>query len=254
MQHITKKSNKITQQNHPLNHQKKLKNLTNNYPFIINQPLFQHNISKLFNLTNILFKYFQNLNPPKHYTNFNILLFHNISIKNIINITYNFNKSKLSFFSNITLQNQSIISIKYNSFNTIQIYTLIIFIFKFITNNITSLIIIKSPKLHKPFYINILFITLSNLFYILQLLIKYNLHIILKFYQFQSIYKLLKIIKYSTKLNTSLNIIILSTIHFIIFIYPLKNKIFLTNQKIYLTTKINLTLNITYKFLIISFI
>lgn len=52
MQHIARESGGITQQDHPLNHQEKLENLTNDYPFVVNQPLFRHNMSRLFNLTN----------------------------------------------------------------------------------------------------------------------------------------------------------------------------------------------------------
>lgn len=254
MQHIARESGGITQQDHPLNHQEKVENLTNDYPFVVNQPLFRHNMSRLFNLTGILFECFQSLDPPKHCTDFDILLFRDISIGDVVDIACNFNKSKLSFFSNVTLQDQSIISIEYNSFDAIQICTLVIFIFGFVANSITSLMIIRSPKLHKPFYVSVLFIALSDLFCILQLLVRYGLHIMLGFCQFQSIYKLLEMIKYSTKLNASLNVMILSTVRFVMFVYPLRSRIFLTNRKVCLAAGMSLALSVTYGFLIVSFI
>lgn len=254
MQHMARESGGITQQDHPLNHQEKLENLTNDYPFIVNQPLFRHNMSRLFNLTGILFECFQSLDPPKHCIDFDILLFRDISIGDVVDIACNFNKSKLSSFSNVTLQDQSIISIEYNSFDAIQICTLVIFIFGFVANSITSLMIIKSPKLHKPFYVSVLFIALSDLFCILQLLVRYGLHIMLGFCQFQSIYKLLEMIKYSTKLNASLNVMILSTVRFVMFVYPLRSRIFLTNRKVCLAAGMSLALSVTYGFLIVSFI
>lgn len=160
----------------------------------------------------------------------------------------------MSFFSNVTLQDQSIISIEYNSFDAIQICTLVIFIFGFVANSITSLMIIRSPKLHKPFYVSVLFVALSDLFCILQLLVRYGLHIMLGFCQFQSIYKLLEMIKYSTKLNASLNVVILSTVRFVMFVYPLRSRIFLTNRKVCLAAGMSLALSVTYGFLIVSFI
>lgn len=254
MQHIARESGGITQQDHPLNHQEILENLTNDYPFDVNLPLFRHNMSRFFNLTGILFECFQSFDPPKHCKGFDILLFRDISIGDVVDIACNLNKSKLSFFSNVTLQDQSIISIEYNSFDAIQICTLVIFIFGFMANSITSLMIIRSPKLHKPFYISVLFVALSDLFCILQLLVRYGLHIMLGFCQFQSIYKLLEMIKYSTKLNASLNVMILSTVRFVMFVYPLRSRIFLTNRKVCLAAGMSLALSVTYGFLIVSFI
>lgn len=254
MQHNARESGGITQQDHPLIHQEKLENLTNDYPFDVNQPLFRHNMSRFFNLTGILFECFQSFDPPKHCKDFDILLFRDISIGDVVDIACNFNKSKLSFFSNVTLQDQSIISIEYNSFDAIQICTLVIFIFGLVANSITSLMIIRSPKLHKPFYVSVLFIALSDLFCILQLLVRYGLHIMLGFCQFQSIYKLLEMIKYSTKLNASLNVMILSTVRFVMFVYPLRSRIFLTNRKVCLAAGMSLALSVTYGFLIVSFI
>lgn len=243
-----------TQQDHPLSHLESLENLEDDYPFAVKQPHLTQNMSDFFNLTGILFECFHSLEPPKHCKDFDIQLFHDISLGDIVDITCNLNQFEFSFFPNFTSQDPNVISEVSTSIDAIEICNLVIFIFGFVANSVTSLMIIKSPRLHKPFYVSVCFLSLSDLFCILQFLARNGLRRLLGFCQFMSIYKLLEVIKYSTKLNASVNVMILSTVRFVMFVYPLRSKIFLTNRKVFLAAGMSLALSVVYGILIVYFI
>lgn len=235
-----------TQQDQHLSHLESLENLENDYPFAVKQPIFTRNMSDFFNLTGILFECFHSLEPPKHCKDLDIQLFHDISLGDFADIRCNLNHFEFSFLPNFTFQGPNVISEVSTSIDGIEICNLVIFIFGFVANSITSLMIIKSPRLHKPFYVSVFFISLSDLFCILQFLARNGLRRLLGFCQFMSIYKLLEMIKYSTKLNASLNVMILSTVRFVMFVYPLRSKIFLTSRKVFLAAGVSLALSVVY--------
>lgn len=54
----------------------------------------------------------------------------------------------------------------------------------------------------------------------------------------------------STKFNTSLNVITMTTVRYVMFVYPLQSRVWLTNKKIFLCGGVNLVLSVAYGLLL----
>lgn len=129
------------------------------------------------------------------------------------------------------------------------ISTLVISGVGFLANVITVGVIVKITKLHKPFYFSILFLALSDivfhiLFYIQMGVNKVHVCTYIK------INRVIKTLDYSTKFNTSLNVIIMTTVRYVMFVYPLRSRVWLTNKKIFLCGGVSLVLSIAYGLLL----
>lgn len=122
-----------------------------------------------------------------------------------------------------------------------------------IANIITVVMILRTLRLHRPFYYSVLFLALSDICFHCLFFVQRGLFFS-EICHFFRTFRLLEIVRYSIKLNSSLNVILLSLVRFLMFVHPLRSRIFLTNRKIVLGACTCLTLSIGYGFGIEYFI
>lgn len=248
-------SSSATQKGKPLKDLEKLENIENISSLNFEQQIVKPNVSDFFNLSDILLSCLFGMEPANQCEDSNILLDNDISIKEFSENMCNSVQPEIPFLPNFTRKEPHLIQVESSSLiHVIDICTLVLFTIGFVASSITSLVIIKLPRLHKPFYVSVFFLSLSDLFCIITFLVRTALGRMMDFCQFNAIYNLLEIIRYSTKLNASLNVLILSTVRYMLFVYPIRSKLFLTNRKMILSAVLSFALSLGYGIFIINFI
>lgn len=175
------------------------------------------NVSGLFNLREMLQDCLHNFLGTNECKESNSFQFGNTagSLDSLVDLMCSRNADlAMHSFTNISLPETPSHALKSVSISVLDFYAWAMPIIDCIANIITVVMILRTPP-HGLFYV-------QRGFFLSEMC---------KF--FRTFYKL-EILRYSNKLNSSLNVILLSLVKFLTFVHPIRSRVFLTNPKIVL--------------------
>jgi hypothetical protein len=113
------------------------------------------------------------------------------------------------------------------------------------SNIVVILVILPNKRLHKPFYMSIMSLCISDFLYFANDLVNNNM-------PFEELCSTLRkrmifdVTSYSVKMFSKLNVVLLACVRYVMFVYPLKSRMHLTNRLILKISSTAMVLSMAY--------